>query len=49
MVSGRKQDQKLEFHPKVFSRPTVKDYNSGEYASLKHRQAEVDGTDAIFI
>jgi len=49
LVSGSKQDQKLDLHPKVFRRATVKDYNSGEYASLKLRQTEVDGTDVIFI
>jgi hypothetical protein len=49
MISGSKQDQKFNFHPKVFRRSTDKDYNSGEYASLEQRQTEVDGTDAIFI
>jgi len=48
MVSGGKQDQKLDFHPKVFSRSTDKDHNSGVYASLNQRQTGVNGTDAIF-
>jgi len=32
---GRMQDQMLDFHPKVFSRSTVKGNNSGLQASLK--------------
>ena len=47
-ASGSKQDQKL-FHPKVFKRTTVKDYNSGVYASPNQRQTGVDGADASFI
>jgi len=29
MISANKQDQKLDFHPKVFNQSADKDYNSG--------------------
>ena len=34
MVSGSKQDQKLDFHPKVFNQSADKDFDDGLYALL---------------
>jgi hypothetical protein len=41
LVTGSEQDQKFAFHHKVFSRSTVKGYNSGESAKLSKEKPKL--------